>query len=141
MPVDITENCNYTNKYQVPVTDDDGDEFGGTIEDFMKIMAAHTHDGDTSNYINLNIDKDMSVFLVSVPAEISWIADQYDDTYTILQAAQGSTRDSNNFRKFYIGDAASNIWEEFNPRIVWESSTQYRLYSNINDKDIKVFTI
>jgi len=141
MAVEIIEGCTYTDKYTVPVQDDDGDEFGESIEDFMKRMAAHSHDNITSNPIGVNINKDETILNVSEPTEISWVNDGNGNMYTIVNAAVGSTKLSNNFRKYYIGSEAGETWEEFNPKITWLTDTTYRLYSNINDKDIKVYTI
>jgi len=135
----ITAGCTYPDKYEKPTQNDNGDLSGELIEIFMERMARHTHSNTDSNPITLNIDKDETKIL---NVDQNWVTDGDLQRITV-SSATGSTRLSNHFRKYYIGldSPTTPVWEDFSPSITWISDTEYYLYSNITNKDIKVYTI
>lgn len=118
--------CNYNKLYSIPSIDDDGDKFGLVIEEYFKRMAAHTHDGETSNSISLNIQKLELEFTSSEIWGIITPTDSIITSNTI--AATDYSQDSNNFMAIFTGpDTKVGPWERIYPDVNWTSSTTYQL--------------
>ena len=128
---DLFRPANYDYKYSIPSVDDDGDKFGLVIEEFMKRMACHTHDGETSNAISLNITKLETEY---TSAEI-WGAvppvDSIMESVTI--SASGYSQDSNNFMAIFTGpDTKVGPWERVQLDVNWLSPSTYQFEGSAN---------
>lgn len=125
---DLGNTCNYSVKYLVPSTDDTGDDFGQVIETFMNRMAAHTHNGQTSEEISLNITKDQDVKSV---LQLGYGSPAVG-TGLVTSSPQTSPYDanSNNFTEFLVSTVGDNLvgpWVRFSPEVNWLSDTIYTL--------------
>ena len=128
---DLFKPCNYDFKYSVPSIDDDGDTFGLVIEEFMKRMAAHTHDGETSNSISLNIQKleleytSLEIWGAATPSTALISSNNIN--------ADGYNQDSNNFMAIFTGpDTKIGPWERIHPDVIWISPNTYKLQGSAN---------
>lgn len=128
---DLFRPANYSRLYSIPSIDDDGDKFGLVIEEFFKRMAAHTHDGVTSNSISLNIQKAELEFTSNDIWGASTPTQSIISSNTIT--ADGYTSDSNNFMAIHTGpDNLQGPWERVHCDVVWLSAATYQLQGSCN---------
>lgn len=128
---DLIRPANYDYKYSIPSIDDDGDRFGLVIEEFMKRMACHTHDGQTSNAISLNIQKLQAEY---TSTEI-WgaVAPLGSIMSSVTISADGYSQDSNNFMAIFTGpDTKTGPWERVQLDVNWITAATYQLEGSAN---------
>lgn len=129
---DLNRPANYDYKYSIPSIDDDGDKFGLVLEEFMKRMAAHTHDGETSNAISLNIQKLETEYTSQEMWGLVDPAPESIMTSNIISAV-GYSQDSNNFMAVFTGpDSKLGPWERVQLDVDWLSASTYQLQGSAN---------
>jgi hypothetical protein len=139
MPIDITGTEGFTNgPYQKPSSGDQGNTVYDTIEEFMERMANHNHDGGDSKEISLNIAKDIEVFEIGV--DLVWENLSNGEYRANLPVPVATTYDAS-IRKFFLAPTTTTDFKEFYPTVEKISNSNYYVYTNNNQVDLKVVTL
>jgi len=137
MPSDIAGTENYSGgPYQINDPTESGNEVFDLLEEFMQRMATHSHTGQDSAIISLNIEKGVQSLVSGV--DFVWDAQGNDIYRATIPVATGGTFDGN-VRHYYYLNGTEPV--EFHPTIEKIDANTYYLYANDNTVDLKVITL
>lgn len=123
--------------YEIPATNDKGDTVFSLLETVLERLATHSHSGEDSNKISLNIEKDIEDLQAGVG--LLW-SDLGNENYrATLSVPSGTTYDTS-VRKFYLHDGNGNF-AEFYPTVEKIDNNQYYLYANEQLSNLRVVTL
>lgn len=139
MPRNIPNTETFTGgPYRLPEAGDRGQaDVFAILEETLERLATHSHTGQDSNEIALNITKDQSLKTVGV--DLFWI-DQGNDVYRAEIQVPPSTTYDESLRRFFFEDGPNNFLE-FYPEAEKIDDNRYYIYSNDNSINVKVVTI
>ena len=120
----------------IPTTEVGSDVFD-ILEEFMERLGAHSHNGDDSVSISLNIQKDSQIFVTGVGLIWNLVS---EGLYSASLPVPVATTYDSSIRKFFY-EKSAGVFEEFYPTIERIDNNSYTIYSNDNVSSVKVVTL
>ena len=131
---------NYTGgPYVLPSNGDRGEaEVFDVLETFLERLATHSHTGQDSTSLTLNIEKDIAEFTNGV--DLSWILVSTDRFRAEIVVAENKSYDET-IRKYFVLDPLTNEYKEWYPEVEKATNTSYYIYTNDNTISLRIITL